>query len=105
MPVTVTSVSVARVATAGRTLVEIIGTGFRQQTVAPALSAGSLPAPPPSVRVLFGGVEAERVRVASPTRLLVTTPARDAGVVDVRVENIDDFGAFLEAGELADAIE
>lgn len=105
MAVVVSSVSIPKVASAGRTQVEVYGSGFRQQTVAPATSSAPLPAPPPSVRVFFGGEEALRVRVASPTRLLVTTPPRDPGVVAVRVENIDDFGAFLEAGELADGIE
>lgn len=104
MAVTVTSVTPATVASAGRAMVEIIGTGFRQQTVAPATSSGPLPPPPPSVRVFFGTDEALRVRVASPTRLLVTVPAHDPGTFDVRVENIDDLGALLETGTLPNGL-
>lgn len=105
MTVTVTSVTPSKVASAGRTMVEIIGTGFRQQTVAPATSTGPLPPPAPSVRVFFGTDEALRVRVISPTRLLVTVPPHDPGQFDVRVENIDDFGAMLESGTRAKGIE
>lgn len=104
MAVVVSSISESKVASAGRTQIEVLGSGFRQQTVS-SNTSGPVPPPAPSVRVYFGGVEALRVRVVSATRLLVTTPARDPGIVDVRVENVDDFGAFLEAGTLAAAIE
>ncbi len=102
--ITVTSASPSTVASAGRSMVEIIGTGFRQQTVAPATSTGPLPAPAPSVRVFFGTDEALRVRVASATRLLVTLPPHDVGTFDVDVVNVDDFGAELERGTLTNGI-
>lgn len=104
MAVTVTSITPTTTASAGKSVVEIIGTGFRLPTPAPATSTGPLPPPAPSVRVYFGTELAGRVRVISTTRLLVTTPSVDPGLVAVRVVNIDDFGAPLEEGTLVAAI-
>lgn len=94
--------------TGGRTLVEITGENFRLPTPPPA--QGLTTPPPPSVRVLVGGVEALRVWVVSPTLLRVLTPINDPSgtpatneraavpASDVVVENIDDAGVLI-AGE------
>lgn len=103
MAVVVTSVSPSSLSSGGKTMVEVLGSGFRLPTTPPASSAGPLPAPKPSVRVYFGNVEALRVRVVSTTRLLVTTPIHDLGTFDVRVVNVDDFGAPIDVGLLANA--
>lgn len=109
MTVSVSSVSSSVVSSGGRTQVEVLGAGFRQQS-APATS-GPVPVPPPSVRVSFVApgsttpVEALRVRVASPTRILVTTPEMEPGVAAMIVENIDDLGARLEVVTVPNAIE
>lgn len=98
--------------TGGRTLVEIVGTNFRLPTAPPP--TGPTTAPPPSVRVTFGGKRARSVLVVSATLLRVLTPIHDpsgtpgdpgAGVddipaSDVVVENIDDLGVLIP-GEAA----
>jgi len=94
----------------GSALVRIDGSNFQLPASAPPASEGRTVAPPSSVRVLFDGVEAQSVRVASATRLYVVTPrykplatqaaqlaaldpAGDA--VDVEVQNIGAFGEVL----------
>jgi hypothetical protein len=104
MPVTVTSVTPTKTASAGGSKVEIVGTGFRLQSSMPAGPSGITPVPPDSVRVYFGTELARRVRVVSSTRILATTPSHMAGLVSVRVVNVDDFGAALEQGVLNNAI-
>ena len=89
----------------GDQAVEITGTGFRLPTVAPA---GVVPVPksPPSMRVLFGDVNAVRIEVISATRLFAFTPKRNMPIdangdtegfelVDVVLENIDDLGVLI----------
>jgi hypothetical protein len=96
---TILQVTPNRGATGGQTLLEIHGTGF-QLPATPALVAGETPAPPPSVRVFFGGVEARRVRVASSSRLLIITPPHVKGATTVEVRNVDSQGATIP-GEVA----
>lgn len=91
---TITSVTPGVVHTGGGTLVEVRGTGF-QLPGPPPFVPGPLPAPAPTVRVFFGGVEAKQVRVASDTLLLVQSPARAAGVVELAVCNVGRFGETL----------
>lgn len=87
---TITSVTPSRGPSGGQALVEIVGTGFQVQVS----GAGTTP----TVRVLFGAVEAKRVRVASATRLIVTTPAdQNPATVDVVVQNIGSHGEVLGA--------
>jgi hypothetical protein len=99
---TIASVTPSTGPTGGRTLVEIIGTNFQLPPAAAA--TGKTTAPNPSVRVLFGGKPATRVRVISATRLQCLTPitpkvptdAADAsGAVNVMVENIDQNGVTV----------
>ena len=93
---TISSLTPANGPTAGETLVEIVGTNFRLQTTpVPSSSGPSTGTLAASVRVFFGGVEAKRVRVLSATRLLVTTPVRQAGAVDVEVRNVGPFGETI----------
>lgn len=97
---TVTSISQAFGHTAGRQYVEIVGTNFRQQTPQVGVN-GPAPVPPPSVRVVFGTVEATKVLVLSGTRLMaITAPSDEASNLDVVVTNIDDNGDPI-AGETA----
>ncbi len=100
--------------TAGATLIEISGTGFRLPTraVIGPRTTGRTPAPPPSVQVLFDGRPSPRVWVISETILRCLTPRhpptrRDeegvvivSGTVDVQVQNLDADGAVI-AGEVA----
>jgi hypothetical protein len=59
----------------GRTLVQLVGTNFKLPNPPPVF--GPAPAPPPSVRVKFGGREATDVKVWSATSLYCTTPDHD----------------------------
>lgn len=52
------------------------------------------------MRVRFGGEEATEVAIESTTKLWCLTPVGDPGVVDVRVDNLDDNGEPI-AGETA----
>lgn len=101
----VTSIAPTVGSTGGFAVVEIIGSNFRQQTIAAPSGSGITPAPAPSVLVNFGGVPARLVRVASPTRLVVTLPEHEAGVVDVEVVNVDDYGAPLGSAVVAGGFE
>lgn len=76
--------------TSGWTLVEIYGSNFRLPPDPP--EGGVAPVPGPTVRVEFGGTEAQEVKVISPIRLIALTAARDPGDVDVTVTNLDDDG-------------
>ena len=91
---TVTSMTPAVVRTAGRTLVEVIGTGFQIYPVVPDDAELPVPAPKPTVSVLVDGVEATDVEVAKEdgTRLFFVTPPHERGPVNVVVRNIDDDG-------------
>lgn len=87
--------------TGGRYLVGVVGTGFRLPAAPPL--TGPAPVPPPSVRVWFidtEGVatEAERVDVLSTTQVYALAPSHDAGVVSLRLDNVDANGATV-AGE------
>lgn len=97
---TITSITPSAGHTGGRTLVEIVGTNFRLPSAPPA--EGPVPEPPPTVRVLFGGVPAIAVWVASTTLIRCITPIHDASgaptempASDVAVENIDDAGVLI----------
>lgn len=97
----------------GRSLVQIYGDGFRLPTIPPIGNAPAEPGVAP-VRVLFGGVPAERVDVLASNRLAVLppptpialgTPDWGTGSVDVEVTNLDDAGAPIpgETVVVADA--
>lgn len=90
----------ARGATGGQTLVEIRGQNF-QLPGQPVLTNKETPALPPTVRVFFGGVEAKRVRVASSSRLVVTTAPHVVGVADVEVRNVGEYGETLGSPAIA----
>jgi hypothetical protein len=99
---TVTSITPSTGHSGGQTLVEIVGTDFREPTTPAA--TGPTTEPPPSVRVTIGGREATAVAVVSPTLLYCLSPKGDPGAaVDVVVENLDDAGASLELATLPDA--
>lgn len=84
--------------TAGRVIVEVLGSNF-QLPVIP--NSGPVPGPvPTTVRVLFGDVPAEKVEVVTSGRLFVTTPIHDPGAVTLTVENLDATGVAI-AGEVA----
>lgn len=82
--------------TAGRVVVEIVGTNFQLPTIP---DHGPVPGPvPKTVRVLFGDVPAELVEVVTASRLFVTTPIHDPGAVAVTIQNLDADGVPI-AGE------
>ena len=100
---TLTSVSPTEGRTGGRFLVVVDGADFALPAPPPA--TGPAPVPAASVRVWFvdgDGVatEAERVDVASATRLYVLAPSHDAGAVSLRVSNVDADGETIP-GETA----
>lgn len=102
----ITSVTPNRGHSGGGTVLRIVGTNFALP-VAPA-SSGPVPAPPASVRVFIGGIEARRVRVASSTVLYVTTERRDpAKELTLEVRNVGPFGETIgaERAELLEAFE
>ena len=80
----------------GRVLITVEGTGFREPPAPPL--TGPTTSPGPTVKVEFGSVEADRVWVVSSTELLVRTPAKEPGVHDITVTNLDDDGDPI-AGE------
>jgi hypothetical protein len=84
---TITSVTPGEGHTGGKTLVELVGTGFRLPADPPA--TGPAPAPPPSVRVKFGGREATEVQVWSETRLYCLTPDQDELFREVTWSSVD----------------
>ncbi len=99
--------------TGGRTLVEITGTGFRVPEYPPSAGATDTPI---TVRVTFGGEEAEVFGIVDEETLLVLTPSHDESGVpatalnqaiaasDVTVTNLDDDGEAI-SGESATAAE
>lgn len=97
---TVTSISPSVVRTAGRTLVEVIGTGFPPPPVAPADAPLPVPAPLPTVTVTVDGEPADHVEVAAEdgTRLFFVTRAHAHGPVTVVFQNLDLAGLPV-AGE------
>lgn len=102
------AITPARGHTGGRTLVQIDGHNFRVPRASPPGSAPAAP-PPPTVRVLFGGVPATAVKVVSEHLLRCSTPRHspdrfDAqgqqiafGTVDVVVENLADDGTVISS--------
>lgn len=94
---TITSVTPSTGPTGGRTLVEVLGSGFRMPPAPPA--SGPTLLPRPTVEVRLGGKRAEDVRVRAPERLSFLTPAHDAGVMDVVVRNLNDDGAPISGEE------
>lgn len=90
---TVTSILPRTGHTGGDTLVEIRGTNFALPPPPP--SKGKAPEQPQRVRVLFGGVEAERVEAAGADLLYAWTPSHDP--IEVRALVVGD----VETGELA----
>jgi hypothetical protein len=91
---TISAVTPALGHTGGGTLIRIDGTNFKLPD--PPAATGVVAEAPPTVRVLLGGVEARTVRVASATRLYVTTERADPGVVDLEVRNVGPFGETIE---------
>jgi hypothetical protein len=88
----------------GGQFVEVTGTNFQLPPAPPA--TGVVPVAPPTVRVLFGAVEATKVSVLSATRLFVFVPKRalpvdsngqtqDTEVVSLTIENIDTNGDLI----------
>jgi hypothetical protein len=105
---TISSVTPSRGHTGGGTLLRIVGTGFQLPAEPPASGSGPVPVGPATVRVLIGGVEARRVRVASATVLYVTTERRDPGsALPVVVRNVGPYGETIgaESATLASAYE
>lgn len=94
---TITSLTPATGPTAGLTLVELLGSGFRLPP-APPLTGPTSP-PRPTVAVLVGGRPATSVGVVADGRLTFLTPANDAGIVDVVVRNLDDDGVPIMGEE------
>lgn len=87
--------------TGGRTYVELSGAEFRVPVVQPVGLDGIVPEPPPTMRVLFGGLQALQVIVVSETQAFCTTPAADeGGPADVVVQNLDDSGAVIATATL-----
>ena len=104
----ITSLSPSVVHTGGRTIIEIIGTGFRLPAIPPPSKAISVQ-PPPSVAVTFDGVSALNVAVVSSTRMIVevppsplpiTKPDYGEGVATVAFQNLDENGVAIP-GETA----
>lgn len=88
---TIASITPSFGMTAGNTLVEIVGTGFKVPGDPP--TGAPVPPFPDTVAVTFGGVAALSVRVLSGTLLTALTPAANAGVVDVRLANLNADGS------------
>jgi hypothetical protein len=84
--------------TAGRLLVELVGTGFQQ--VLESEWVGPTAVPGPSVRVLLRDRVAQDVRVLADDRLRCVVPAGDPGPADVIVQKLDASGTPIP-GELA----
>jgi hypothetical protein len=97
---TIDSLTPATGPTGGRTLVDVLGSGFRLPPPPPAEG----PAPPvgPTVAVLVGSRPALDVDVLASDRLTFLTPPGEAGPADVVVQNLDDDGEPI-AGEEATA--
>lgn len=90
---TIVTVTPSSGPTAGRMLVEILGSGFRRP--APPAASGPVPAPPPTIDVFVGGRAARDVRVLGAERLTCVVPSGDAGAADVIVQNVDPDGAAI----------
>lgn len=95
---TVSAISPVGGPTGGLTLCLVTGTNFQLPPAPPA--TGPTTAPPPTVRVLFGGVVGTDVKVLSATQLLVLSPIHDLGAVGITVQNIDSSGVLI-SGEQA----
>jgi hypothetical protein len=85
--------------TAGRLLVELVGSGFQQQTVQHDALGRSV-VTSPGMRVRIRDRAAHDVRVLAEDRLTCVVPAGDPGRADVVVQNLDATGAPVP-GELA----
>ncbi|TMQ08625.1 MAG: transcription factor [Deltaproteobacteria bacterium] len=100
MPIpSILSVTPSSGPTAGRLLVELVGSGFQQQTVR-ADAVGRTAVTSPGVRVRIGDRAAQDVRVLAEDVLTCVVPAGDPGRADVVVQNLDATGAPVP-GELA----
>ncbi len=114
-PVVLNLVRPGRGWSAGRTLVQLDGGGFRMPPPANRAASSPVPVHAPTVRVLFDGKPATDVQVISPTIIRCTTPPHPPdrvvnkvlthrGTVDVVVQNLDDAGAPI-SGEVATATD
>ncbi len=92
MPPTITAVTPSSGHSGGRTLTEVVGTGFALPPAPPGY--GPAPEPAPSVVVTFGGVPATCVQVVSDELLYLLTPEGDpdGGAVVVLLQNCDAAG-------------
>jgi hypothetical protein len=100
---------------AGGTLVQLDGGGFRMPTKQQP-RMGITPEAPPSVRVLFDGKPATKVQVISSAIIRCITPYHPPtrerngvqitnGVASVVVQNLDDDGNVIGTATLSDAYE
>lgn len=98
MPVpTIDSLTPSTGPTGGRTLVELLGSGFRLPPAPPGKGpTGPLPR---TVEVVVGGRRAADIRVIGEGRLTFLTPLHDAGPADVVVRNLADDGTPLPGEE------
>lgn len=78
---TISSISPTSGSTSGSTAVTINGTNFAS-----------------GIAVTFGGVPATQVAVVSPVKVTCMTPAHTAGMVDLKVTNVDQQAATLLNG-------
>jgi hypothetical protein len=97
---TIDSLAPATGPTGGRTLVDVLGSGFRLPPPPPA--EGPVPPTGPTVAVRVGGQPALDVDVLASDRLTFLAPPGEAGPADVVVQNLDDAGEPI-AGEEATA--
>lgn len=98
---TFSSVSPAIGHTAGRVVVEVLGSNFQLPMIP---SSGPVPGPvPTTVRVLFGDVPAEKVEVVTSGRLFVTTPIHDPGAFALTIANVDEDGDVIPGESVVSA--
>lgn len=77
--------------TQGRTLVHLVGTGFK--VYPPPNPNGVTPVPAPTVEVLFGSEPAYEVQTESATSVWCLSPVNDPGACSVTVTNINADGS------------
>ena len=71
----------------GGQLVTLTGTNFRGPY--PVATSGPVPAPPPTLEILFGGVPATKVGWLSATSVTCIAPNHNAGAASITVRNLD----------------